>query len=192
MNTATIPAIEANYHETLALLDIHFAVMPFLLGQQPTLGDFAFFGPLYAHLYRDPASGQMMRERAPRVCGWIERLRAGVAPGPAPAFDTAPATLIAVLQQLLRDFVPLLIDEMAALQRWLAAHPDVEELPREIGTHKVTLGRGTPIEVTTERGLFCYDQWMLQRLLDAIVSTPPARWCAGGSDAGKLRCRAAC
>ena len=37
INAATIPAIEADYLELLALLDTHFAVMPYLLGAWPTL-----------------------------------------------------------------------------------------------------------------------------------------------------------
>lgn len=176
VNESTIPAIEASYHEMLARLDQHLAVMPFLLGHQPTLGDFAFFGPLYAHQYRDPASGKELRLRAPRVCGWIERLRAGVPPGPVPDGPRAPATLVPVVRHLLRDFVPILVNEVGALQRWLVDHPEVEELPRTFGTHTVALGRGTPWLVTTERALFSYDQWMLQRLLDAIDTTPaPAR-----------------
>merc|ERR1719433_2671781 len=30
-------------------------------------------GPLYAHMYRDPPSGYMMRTKYPLVCEWIER-----------------------------------------------------------------------------------------------------------------------
>lgn len=174
VNAATIPAIEADYLETLALLDTHFAVQPFLLGTQPTLGDFAFFGPLYAHLCRDPASGVILRAHAPRVLGWIERLRAGVAPGPTPAPDRVPPTLRALLRHLLRDFVPILVNEVGALQRWLADHDETQELPRHFGTHSVVLGRGTPRQMITERALISYDQWMLQRLLDAVAATPPA------------------
>lgn len=172
INAATIPAIEANYLELLALLDTHFAVMPFLLGARPTLGDFAFFGPLYAHLYRDPASGRIMRERAPRVCGWIERLRNGVEPTAPPDCVSVPETLARAVRFLLRDFAPILINEVGALQRWLSDHAEVEELPRHIGAHTVALGRATPRLVTTERALFTYNQWMLQRVQDAIAATP--------------------
>ena len=39
-------------------------------------------------------------------------------------------------------------------------------------THSVALGRATPRLVTTERALFTYNQWMLQRVQDAIAQTP--------------------
>ena len=72
---ATIPAIETSYRELLADFSTHLAEHPYLLGSRPTRGDFALFGPLYAHLYRDPASGRFMQAVAPEVAGWVERMR---------------------------------------------------------------------------------------------------------------------
>jgi glutathione S-transferase len=57
----------------LSLLETHFDTHDFVLGGRPTLGDFALMGPLYAHLYRDPVPGFMMRTEFPLVCEWIER-----------------------------------------------------------------------------------------------------------------------
>ena len=163
-------------HDYLALLDLlsaHFGDHPYLLGSAPTLGDFAFFGPLYAHLYRDPASGAIMTTRAPRVVAWIERLRNGARDAvPLPTAMTVPVTLWRVVKYLGRDFVPMLVAEMAAVQRWLASHEGDDELPRHCGSHEVTLGRGTALEVTVPRALFPYDQWMLQRLQDAWAEVP--------------------
>ena len=50
----TAPEIEAAYHDTMAELDAHFAVHPYLLGGAPTIGDYGLFASLYAHLGRDP------------------------------------------------------------------------------------------------------------------------------------------
>ena len=47
---------------------------PFLLGGTASLGDITLCGGLYAHLYRDPESGYIMRKRAPRVAEWCERM----------------------------------------------------------------------------------------------------------------------
>jgi hypothetical protein len=45
-----------------------------MLGGRPTLADFAMMGPLYAHLFRDPVPGKLVRTRAPLVGSWIERV----------------------------------------------------------------------------------------------------------------------
>jgi glutathione S-transferase len=160
--------IEQDYLALLALLDIHFAAHDFLLGSAPTLGDFAFFGPLYAHLFRDPASGEVMRAQAPRVVAWIERLRAGARDAVALAEPLIiPVSLEPVVKLLCRDFVPMLVTEIAGVQQWLREHPGNDELPRHCGSQALVLGRGTAREVTVPRALFTYDQWMLQRLQDA-------------------------
>lgn len=57
----------------LGLLDTHFGAHDFLLGGQPSLGDFGLFGPLYAHLYRDATSGFLLRTGHPIVTEWVER-----------------------------------------------------------------------------------------------------------------------
>ena len=41
--------------------------MPFLLGHRPSIGDFGLLAPIYAHLYRDPVPGFILRTR------WVYR-----------------------------------------------------------------------------------------------------------------------
>ncbi len=168
--------VEQDYLALLDVLDAHFAVHAYLLGSAPTLGDFAFFGPLYAHLYRDPAAGEVMSAHAPRVVAWITRLRAG-APDALALREpfTLPTSLTPVLKLLCRDFVPMLVAEIDQVQRWLAEHPGDDELPRHCGTQQVLLGRGTPLQVSVPRALFSYDQWMLQRVQDAWAMTASAQ-----------------
>ncbi|MCB1749586.1 MAG: glutathione S-transferase [Gammaproteobacteria bacterium] len=166
-------AIEAGYHEFLGHFDAHLAQWPYLLGTAPTLGDFAFYGPLYAHLYRDPNSGRVMRERAPRVCAWVERLRDGVDAGRgADAVDVLPASLVPVLECLARDYLPVLRAQTVHAQAALAAHAPGAELPRHFGEQVVTLGRGTAAMVEVTRAVFSYDQWLLQRVQDAARAAP--------------------
>ena len=160
--------VEADYLALLDALDAHFAAHAYLLGGAPTLGDFAFYGPLYAHQYRDPVSGQLLKARAPRVAAWIERLRNGAREAqPLERLQSPPASLLPVLRLLCRDFVPILVTEIAGVQRWLAEQPADEELPRHCGTQRVRLGRDTAHEIELPRALFPYNQWMLQRLQDA-------------------------
>ena len=58
------------------------------------------------------------------------------------------------------------IDKTAA---WLDAHPG-EEIPRAIGQHTFTLEAGTDREVTAERAIRPFSQWMFQRPVDFYQS----------------------
>ena len=58
----TIATVEAAYLELLDALDIHFQQHPYLLGGQPSIADFGFMAPLYAHLARDPVPGHRDEE----------------------------------------------------------------------------------------------------------------------------------
>ena len=70
----SIPAIEAHTRDLLARLSTHFARHPYLLGGRPSLADCALMGPLYAHLYLDAVPSRLLRETAPLVCHWIQRM----------------------------------------------------------------------------------------------------------------------
>ncbi len=74
-------AIERSYESLLCDLDAHFAQHDYLLGTRPSVGDFGLNGPLYAHQYRDPASGPLMRKLAPSLVRWVERMQHPPAPG---------------------------------------------------------------------------------------------------------------
>ena len=76
---AVQPAIEASYESLLRELDAHFARSPCVLGERPCIADFALYGPLYAHQFRDPASGALMRRLAPNLSALPRR------PAPPPA-----------------------------------------------------------------------------------------------------------
>lgn len=163
---ATMPAIEADYRALLSLLDAHFAHWPTLLGGAPSLCDFALYGPLHAHMLRDPHAGALMRALAPQVVRYLEALRAVPAAARLDGeLGALPATLLPVLRLLLRDYVPILVAQHQAMQAWLAA-TTTREVPRSLGSHEVTFGRGTSHAARGPRDLFSYDSWMLQRALD--------------------------
>ena len=77
----TGPGIEAVTERLLANLDAHLAEHPFLLGGRPCIGDFALYGPLWAHLFRDPGTTALFDEHA-HVRRWLDALRQGATPGP--------------------------------------------------------------------------------------------------------------
>jgi glutathione S-transferase len=159
----TEAAVEASYEALLGELDVHFAEHPYLLGTRPSIGDFGLIGPLYAHQYRDPASGALMERLAPNVVAWVKRM---MDPEPrSGAFldgDSVPETLMPVLRRMATEQGPVLAATRAAFEAWNADHPD-EDIPRGIGTHRFRLG-----DVEGERAIFPFDLWMLQRAQDHL------------------------
>ncbi len=166
INQATIPAVEASYEALLADLDAHFAVHPFLLGSRPSIGDLGLIGPLYAHLYRDPASGEIMERLAPQVAEWVRRMVDVTAPlsGEFLPDDEIPETLLPVLARMMSEQVPYLAKVADMFGEWLAANPDTE-IPRAVGMADFT------IESTNGQRIAApFSLWMLQRGLDYLAS----------------------
>ena len=58
----------------LDALDVHFQHYPYLLGGLPSIADFGSMAPLFAHLGRDPVPSSLMKNRAPNVHRWTERM----------------------------------------------------------------------------------------------------------------------
>jgi hypothetical protein len=161
----TIPHIEAHTLEMLDSLSLHFESTPYLLGDRPSLADCALMGPLYAHLYLDAVPGRLLRERAPRVCNWIERMNHPdpAAPGEWLFGDALPPTLRPLLELIGRDVVPFLLDNVRDFEAWANSHADAgAEIPRGTGTHATHL-RGVEVQRITSP----YTLWMVQRPLDA-------------------------
>lgn len=166
----TEAAIEASYEGLLDELDRHFATYEFLFGTRPSIGDFGLIGPLYAHLYRDPASGELMKSRAPNVARWVERMVTPQNPkgGEFLARDVVPDTLIPVLARMMREMMPELVSTAHHLTRWREADASLvagSEVPRAIGTHVFALG-----DAKDNRAIFPFELWMLQRPLDYMAS----------------------
>ena len=70
----SLPTIERNYLELLDALDIHFQDYPYVLGGRPSFADFGLMAPLFAHLARDPVPASLMKNKAPNVYRWTERM----------------------------------------------------------------------------------------------------------------------
>lgn len=151
-------AIEAWYEEFLELFSAHLDQYPFLLGTRPSIGDFGLIAPLYAHLYRDPYPGKLMKTRAPRVAQWVERM---IKPKPKSGEflpeDQVPETLEPILKMMFDEHFPVLLDTVAKTSAWIDENPG-KEIPRTIGQHEFSI-KG----VTEKRAIFPYTQWMFQR-----------------------------
>ncbi len=165
----TCAAIESSYEALLAELDAHFAEHDFLLGSRPSIGDYGLIGPLYAHQFRDPASGALMQRLAPEVVKWVQRMMEPVPlSGEFLADDELPATLLPIVRRMMRELLPVVHKTMQAVGEWVTQHPDELELPRAIGTHNFTLEAGLANEVSEQRAILPFLQWMWQRPLDAF------------------------
>ena len=127
----TIPAVEGAYLELLDALDAHFQQHPYVLGGRPSIADFGLMAPLYAHLARDPVPATLMKNVAPNVYRWTERMNLpGIADGefPAtaeefPAHDAVPESLEPVLGLIFRDWGPELAANAACYDDWIARNP---------------------------------------------------------------------
>lgn len=127
----TIPTIEAAYLDLLDALDKHFQQFPYLLGGLPSIADSGFMAPLFAHLARDPVPSTLMKNVAPNVYRWTERMNApGFADGefhdqPETYLpdDGIPSTLEPVLRLVFQDWGPELLANAAIYNDWVARNP---------------------------------------------------------------------
>ncbi|GAA6152020.1 glutathione S-transferase family protein [Pseudoteredinibacter isoporae] len=157
----SIPAIEAWYEEFLAQLNTLFSQQDFLLGSRPSIGDFGLMGPLYAHLYRDPYPGKLMREKAPKVAEWVERMnRSADIQGEFLSNDDVPEILESILSRLFKEFWPSLLRSSQNLSDWASDKSTGAAVPRMLGMQDFTIGN-----VSEQQMSLTYGQWMLQRVL---------------------------
>jgi len=169
----TIPAIEKWYEQDfLPTLDFHLSKYPFLLGNAPCVGDFGFFGPLYAHLNRDPYPAKLMQEIAPNVVAWMERMKdASSVQGEFLENDEIPETLLPILTNLFDVQWPILEETANKLSEWYSRETNdihLEQptaIPRRLGMHSFTIDG-----VEEQRLILPYSQWMMQRPLNLYHS----------------------
>lgn len=161
----TTPGIEAFAKELIARLDAHFADHDFLLGGRPCIGDFALFGPLWAHVWRDPATRHWFAD-APNVREWMTRVKM---PPPEPGVflpnDEVPATLDPIFKTIFAEqwvYIRHLADRIDA---WCADNPGATRVPRSLGDHPFTIGGHTGT-----RRLVTFTHWMAQRPRDTYAA----------------------
>lgn len=178
INNDSIAAIEAHYLELLELLQKHLWDHPYMLGGLPSVADYGLYGPLYAHLSRDTYPSQLMKQKAPRLYRWTERMSAANADMPEYGdysqkyFEDKqiPQTLRDLLAFVARDYLPELEETVRATNAWLTEHPEIESGGAVCKKpHQQTLGK-----IQFEfRGIECngvnkpYRLTLVQRITDA-------------------------
>jgi glutathione S-transferase len=127
----TIPAIEQAHEELLDILDRHFLGQPYILGGRPSIADFGLMAPLFAHLGRDPYPAGLMKNRAPNVFRWTERMnQPGFFDGEFPEMnedylpgDAIPETLEPLLALIFKDWGAELLATAEEYNAWVRQQP---------------------------------------------------------------------
>ncbi len=160
VNESSSPAIEAWYEELLAHLNHHLKDREYLFGSRPSIADYGLMGPLYAHNYRDPRSGELMRKLAPNLVRWVDMMNTP-SPNSGHFEEALPNTLAPIMQRIFQECIPVMVATGDALQSWFEEHPETTEIPRSVGTFNVSIG-----DAETNRGIFPFNYWMFQRPLN--------------------------
>ncbi len=170
VDTQTSPGIARFSEQLIADLDRHLGSYPYLLGSRPCIGDFALYGPLWAHCYRDPGSRYLFDD-ATNLTAWFERLaRPPAEVGEFLPDDEVPETLDPVFATLFAEQWPYIQKLVAAITGYCRSHPDAQRVPRALGNCEFEIGgaRGS-------RRLITFSQWMAQRPLDVYASSSVAQ-----------------
>jgi glutathione S-transferase len=105
-NAETAPQIEQSYLDTLGLLESHLAARPYLLGARPGFADFGVWPQLY-ECWTDPTAGAWLRDKAPLVAGYVQRMLDPRALGAFESWRALAPTLEPLLaQQVAGLFLP--------------------------------------------------------------------------------------
>jgi len=94
----TASRIEDSFREAVARLETHLASRPYLFGARPAFGDFGLWGQVY-NASTDPTPGAILRERAPSVMAWVERMLEPRAEGDFEAWESLAPTLAPFLEE---------------------------------------------------------------------------------------------
>ncbi len=118
-NETTASVIEDSYARILQLLDARLTESRFVMGARPGAADFALYGQLTQLTGFDPTPAAIALQTAPRVVAWVDVVDelSGVEVAPAGwiARDSIPDTLVALLREAGRVYVPFLLANAAAL-----------------------------------------------------------------------------
>jgi glutathione S-transferase len=116
ISPATKTHVESIYRRTLSALEAIIQTRPFLLGDRPSLADFAFMGPMFRHFSLDPTPAKIMRDEAPGVYEWVARVwnaRASAFDGHG-LLDDVPQDWSGFLQDMGKTYLPYLAANASA------------------------------------------------------------------------------
>ena len=159
-NPTNRPHLEASWHRTIEILEAHLADRPYLFGGRPAFGDFGIWGQVH-QASTDVTAGGHLRESAPAVLRWVDRMSEPVAEGEFEPLDALLPTLSPLLEeQIAGRFLPW---SVANAKAYAAAEPQTcLEFDGELYEQKT----------------FKYHAWSLGQLrekLERVASDPALR-----------------
>ncbi len=154
--------MESWTEKTLDVFESHFAQHKFLLGDKPSIADFALLGPMYGHLNRDPAPKRDLLDVRPNLQNWVERCHAGE--GKQGAYlknDEIPETLTPIFKTIFEEFYPMVDDIVVKLKQFVADKNKTsgDHISRSVGDITFPMNG----ERFSRAGL-PYTVWMMQRI----------------------------
>lgn len=163
-------ATVTSFQQLIKVLDEHFAQQSFLLGDAPSLADFALLGPFWAHLYRDPSPAiTKMKADAPNLCIWIENLHSGFGIKESNNWQVTD-TLIPVLEELGHTYGNLIADTHNDLVAFLSDQESGIKAP-SAGNKIDTRLRDIPLTRQTS----VYNGWKIDRWIESYRTIPEAK-----------------
>ena len=122
-NDITAPVIEDSYKRFMGCLNDHLKVLPFLMGNRPGSSDFACFGQLSQLAQFDPTPAKITAVNFPRVHAWVSKMEdlSGLESSDDGFISASdfPKTLIALLREVGRTYVPVMLANAAAIDQGL-------------------------------------------------------------------------
>ncbi|RMY79180.1 hypothetical protein D0863_00169 [Hortaea werneckii] len=196
VSETTSPALEWQFHELLKLMESHFDQFPFLLGDEISLADFAFWGSFGPHLGRDPVPSFIIKTEAPGVWEWIERVNSGHrwagqhvrnGNGAQSSYgtrkmhatgsdvDDVPESTSKIMRFLMTDYAPILKATVDRTIQYVEKKGgDRVALPRALGEDDFTL-RGPQGIVKGSRRVQTHAIWELDRIIARSFPNGQAR-----------------
>lgn len=117
----TASVIEASYLRFLDSFESHLRILPYLFGQRPAAADFGLYGQLTQLAHFDPTPAALTLARAPRVYAWVgltdELSGLNVDDSQWLSLAALPPTLHAILREIGRVYVPVMLANARALKR---------------------------------------------------------------------------
>ena len=165
----SIPEIEQSFGTLMDILEAHFVRTPYFFGDHPTIGDYGMMASLYAHLARDPVPASLMKNRAPSLYRWTERMNAPHADySDMPYYkssDELPETLSPLFKYIADYFLPELRMNVEVMDKLT---PGEAGTPATINPQMAVLGFGKFVHGETD--ISCAVRpvrfYMLQRVTD--------------------------
>lgn len=157
--------LEDNTHAILSALNKHLTRYDFIFGTQPSIADFALYGPIYSHLHRDPAPENLVAQY-PHIMKWIDALN-GDFKNLQHEWST-DQTLVDNLKPLMsiwsQSHVPLIRQSISAITQWFNGlsdeeQPRIKKLPKFLGKADIQLG-----DQHAKRLNLTYGYWMFSRI----------------------------